>query len=235
MGYNINKIEILNITFSDIQLSDLSGLIVPASGTIDVTELFPFRRLCDSQDLDYQLTNSGVMLVINDGYITNEDARTYLNHKDATHIVGKPVDYSQPMTNTARYLKFLPDEDKFQIEGVSFFDLDDVLATTYSGSSDRAMYVSSTASGISFRPKYREDVYTEYTYDGLRIIQEDTWEDATKAKQIASKVIQRTDGLVTQVTKYVYDYDTGTEIVGTLVSTPTRSNNRVTSITKTKI
>ena len=158
MAYNINKLELRNNTDSDINISDLSGLLVAASGIVDVTELFPFRRLCDSEDLAGYITTSGISLRMADIVLSIPDALTYLNHKDATHIVGKRVDFAQPLpTNTTKYMKFMPDEDEFQITGASFLDLDEITINEYG---------DYTISGTSGEPKQI------VTYDQLQATEE---------------------------------------------------------------
>jgi len=216
-----------NTTDGYFSIDDLSGIRLPASGTVNVTEMFANYTIYESLDLKAAI--SGTQIIINDGIsdLSVEAGLIYCNYETPlSDIPGIDINIDDGT--------YLITVDGVDYVPISRFEVLIDTPPTYSGSRDEILYVGSSVSGVKFRPQYHEDYYVEYTYSGIRVAQEDTWEDDTKVKKVSSKVIQRSGGRVSQVTKYVYDYDTGTEIVSTAVSTPTMVNGKVTKIDKIK-
>jgi len=216
-----------NTTDSNLNVNDLSGVRLPASGIVNVTEMFTNYTIYES--LDLKTVISGGQMIINDGVedLSVYDALIYCSYET-------PIDQIPGLEfndNEGTYSIII---DDVEYNSVTVFRALTDTPSTYSGSRDQILYVNSSVSGVNFRPKYHEDYYVEYTYSGIRVVQEDIWENNTKTKKIMSKVMQRSGGRVSQVTKYIYDYDTGTEIISTAVSTPTMVNGKVTKIDKIK-
>lgn len=96
-----------NITASGINIDDLSGVTIPASGTRNLSDQFEFYRLVTAEDL-LECVASGT-IVINDGTrdLSATEAALYISYDDATSLQQIPIvdpDISTPYGGyTVRY------------------------------------------------------------------------------------------------------------------------------------
>jgi hypothetical protein len=147
-----------NTTSSGITISDLSGLYIPASGTRDITDLFPFQRLIYSLDLEALVISSGIVVNIEGYDLEPERAQTFLSHHDATHIQGIPIGpgTAHPAARGALttasgnlMVRYNSDEDRIELDNVDFLDLADT-PDSYAGYGNYIVHVNAEATGLDF-------------------------------------------------------------------------------------
>ncbi len=79
-----------------------------------------------------------------------------------------------------------------------------------------------------------DDLYVEVTRSGALATEISGWRDSSKTFKIYKETITRTNGLVSQVVREVYDADDGATLIATYTETYTRDNKIVTSETSIK-
>lgn len=79
-----------------------------------------------------------------------------------------------------------------------------------------------------------DDLYVEVVRSGQLATEITGWRDSSKTFKIYKETITRTDGLVSQVVKELYDIDDGATLIATYTETYTRDNKIVTSETSIK-
>ena len=161
MAVQFYDILFKNTTSSGISIPDLSGLTISASGTANVSDLFPFQRLVSSEDLDPYITNSGIVLNVEGNDLSAEQAVIFLSHHNATHIQGIPVGgsatpgpqtMSVPTVSGVVVLQYDSSDDKVKLDGLNFTDLADA-PSTYSGAqAGYAAVVNPAGNGVIFGP-----------------------------------------------------------------------------------
>jgi len=163
MSIQYYNIILKNTTSSGITIPDLSGLTIPASGTRDITDIFPFDRLVKSEDMDGYITNSGIVLNVEGNDLDADRARIFLSYHDATYIQGVPIAASDPLgrsefipENGELVLKYDRELEMAGLGSISFLELVDS-PTTYTGignsviineAGDGLTYGEATASSI---------------------------------------------------------------------------------------
>jgi hypothetical protein len=87
----MNTIILSNDTGSPITIPDLSGLTILDAVPVNVTELFMYDRLANSEDLYNYVVSSGIVMNVNGFNLSPERAASYLSYKDAAYIKGIPI------------------------------------------------------------------------------------------------------------------------------------------------
>lgn len=192
MAVQYYNIILKNVTDSDITIPDLSGLTIPASGTSDVTEIFPFHRLVMSEDIDDYITSSGVVLNVQGYDLTAADATVFLSHHNATHIQGVPIGDGNRVSSSAtlsggqvieydadnRQFNFKPYDLKslndvtlnpdgtYNVEGTTAAAVDFInltdTPTTYSGLTDYTVKVNANSDGLVFSSVANANIISSY-------------------------------------------------------------------------
>jgi hypothetical protein len=132
MAVQYYEMVLKNTTSSGINISDLSGLYIPASGTRDITDLFPFQRLIYSQDLDTLVSGGDIILNVEGQDLPINYAQVFLSHHNATHIQGVPIggNSAQPyITDTLSggyIIEYDADNSKFDFNEFKLSNLRDV-------------------------------------------------------------------------------------------------------------
>ena len=132
MAVQYYEMALKNTTSSGINISDLSGLYIPASGTRDITDLFPFQRLIYSQDLDTLVSGGDIILNVEGQDLPINYAQVFLSHHNATHIQGVPIggNSAQPyITDTLSggyIIEYDADNSKFDFNEFKLSNLRDV-------------------------------------------------------------------------------------------------------------
>ena len=132
-----------NTTDANLSIDDLSGVRLPASGTVDVTEMFTNYVLYESADLKTVI--SGEQLVINDGTadLSAEDALIYCSYEiPIEDILGTNFN-----TEDGTYTMEIAGD---VYVSVSKFDKLVDTPNTYSGCARHDVRVNSDASGLEF-------------------------------------------------------------------------------------
>ena len=162
MAVQYYDIVLKNTTSSGITIRDLSGLYIPASGTREIGDLFPFHRLVSSEDIDPYVTNSGIVVNVEGEDLDAYAAQIFLSHHNATHIQGVPIgagpagpkNFGDDFTTHSGIvvLQYNPDNENVTMEKLDFLDLGDT-PVTYSGSqAGYAAVVNPTGDGVIFGP-----------------------------------------------------------------------------------
>ena len=132
-----------NTTDANLNIADLSGIRLSASGTVDVTEMFTNYVLYESSDLKTVI--SGGQMVINDGTadLSIEDALIYCSYETPiTEVPGVMFN-----TENGTYSIVVGGNEYASV--TEFSKLTDT-PTTYSGHGDKYLKVTTTESGIEF-------------------------------------------------------------------------------------
>jgi len=146
-----------NTTDSGITISDLSGIYIPASGTRDITYLFPVHRLIASEDIDGYIANGEVVLNIEGYDLSIERAEIFLSAHDATYLQGIPIgaggvkskeDVGATASGTL-VVQYDPNDEVIKLSEIDFLDLGDT-PTTYSGYGGMSVTVVSGGTGLEF-------------------------------------------------------------------------------------
>jgi len=161
MPVQLYEFLLRNTTSSGITIRDLSGLYIPASGTVDITDLFTFSRLVDSPQLDTLLTSEDVIAVAGGEDVPAERMRTFLSYKDSFYLRGIPVGSTASGTeippggggiNTktgAVVMKYDRDNDLLDLNEIDFLELGDTPAV-YGGEGLKFVRVNENEQGLHF-------------------------------------------------------------------------------------
>ena len=160
MAVQYYDIALKNTTASGISIGDLSGLTIPASGTINVSDLFPFQRLVSSEDLDPYITSSDIVLNIEGNDLSAENSQIFLSHHNATHIQGVPIGGGDSVGSTYMInnaptfsgigvLQYDTSEEKVKLDEINFLNIADT-PDSYAGYDNYIVHVNSTATGLDF-------------------------------------------------------------------------------------
>ncbi len=159
MPVQLYNMVLKNTTSSGISIPDLSGVYIPASGTVDITDLFPFQRLIYSLDLEDLVSTSGIVISVEGYDMSAERAQIFLSHHDATYIQGIPIgSTAQPGPRVLEVpsgdlvVKYNKDDERIKLEEISFLSLSDAPSTYASGTSGYAAVVNSEGTGLIFEP-----------------------------------------------------------------------------------
>jgi hypothetical protein len=150
---DIHTIILENTTSSGITIPDLSGLYIPASGTIDITDLFPNHRLEYSADLESYITSSGIVVNIDTFDLSPDRALRFFSPHDATSIQGFAIGHqigTQQVTTVSgqpKVLKYDAGEGLVGFDSLEFLELKDT-PTTYSGRAGQTATVNPTEDGM---------------------------------------------------------------------------------------
>ena len=132
MAVQYYEMVLKNTTGNGININDLSGLYIPASGTRDITDLFPFQRLIYSQDLDTLISGGELVLNVEGEDLPIDYAQVFLSHHNATHIQGVPIGGNRPqpyITDTLSggyIIEYDADNEKFDFNEFKLSSLRDV-------------------------------------------------------------------------------------------------------------
>ena len=214
MSVQLYDTVLKNTTSSGISISDLSGLYIPASGTVDITDLFPFQRLIYSLDLENVLVSSGVVLNIEGYDLSAERAQIFLSHHDATYIQGIPVGGSCVGIDAANIpgnliVKYNRAENQINLEEVDFLGLSDTPAS-YSGRNNYLVHVNSTATGLDFSDMGEHNLL----FGNQFIYAEDTAESSTNSTTYIEKLtLSRTVSSGTYRVGWYFEWDVSSETI----------------------
>jgi len=128
----VHTLILKNTTSSGITLPDLAGLYIPAFDTRDISELFTTSKLEDTPILHNYITNSGIVLNVDNYDFSPTRATRFLSAHDATSIQGYPL--GNDMGTTEIYttgekiavLRYDPAAQIASFSGIALSDLDDI-------------------------------------------------------------------------------------------------------------
>jgi len=150
MSVQYYDIALKNTTSSGISIPDLSGLYIPSSGAVNITDLFSFDRLISSPYLDTLIVSSGIVLNVNGTDLPVDRAQTFLSYHDAPEI---------PQTGTL-LVQYDRDEEAIILDGINFLSLSDT-PTTYSGQAGNSVIVHDNGY-LSYGPSTASNIVSSY-------------------------------------------------------------------------